>query len=88
MVLVEWLRRWTANPMLSTCVGLYTNVLFKLSFVAFFTLRHEQEKSHGASEIGELRRRIRQLEEENEEMSDNRLQLIGKLLFSPLVIYS
>ena len=37
--------------------------------------------SQGVSEISELRRRITQLEVENEEMSDNRLQLIGKLLY-------
>jgi len=48
--------------------------------VVLFVNRHEQEKSQGASEISELRRRIKQLEEENEEISDNRLQLIGKLL--------
>ena len=50
------------------------------SFSRFFSTRHEQEKSQGASESTELRRRIKQLEEENEEMSDNRLQLIGILL--------
>ena len=56
-------------------------VVFKLFLCRFvFTHRHEQEKSQGVSEISELRRRIKQLEEENEEMSDNRLQLIGKLL--------
>lgn len=47
-------------------------------FVVLFVYRHEQEKSQGASENSELRRRIKLLEEENEEMSDNRLQLIGK----------
>ncbi|CAH3023274.1 unnamed protein product [Porites evermanni] len=41
--------------------------------------RHEQEKSQGASESTELRRRIKQLEEENEEMSDNRLQLTDEI---------
>lgn len=41
--------------------------------------RHEQEKSQGSSESTELRRRIKQLEEENEEMSDNRLQLIDEI---------
>ena len=63
---------------------LCTNVSLKSFFFAFiFTHRHEQEKSQGVSEISELRRRIKQLEEENEEMSDNRLQLIGKTtLFS------
>ena len=50
------------------------------SFSRFFSTRHEQEKSQGASESTELRRRIKQLEEENEEMSDNRLQLIGIIL--------
>ena len=47
-------------------------------FVAHSVCRHEQEKSHGASKNSELRRRLKQLEEENEEMSDNRLKLIGK----------
>lgn len=42
--------------------------------------RHEQDRCQGASESGELRRRIKQLEEENEEMSDNRLELIGKII--------
>ena len=46
-----------------------------------FAFRHEQEKSQGVSEIGELKRRMKQLEEENEEISDNRLQLIGKESF-------
>ena len=46
-------------------------------FVAHSVCRHEQEKSHSASENSELRRRLKQLEEENEEMSDNRLKLIG-----------
>ena len=48
--------------------------------LSLFLTRHEQEKSQGASESTELRRRIKQLEEENEEMSDNRLQLIGIIL--------
>ena len=57
-------------------------VIFNLFLCRFsFTNRHEQEKSQGVSEISELRRRITQLEVENEEMSDNRLQLIGKLLY-------
>ena len=46
-----------------------------------FACRHEQEKSQGSSENGELKRRVKQLEEENEEMSDNRLQLIGNESF-------
>ena len=56
------------------------STVLTVTFVALFVNRHEQEKSQGASENGELRRRIKQLEEENEEMSDNRLQLIGKSL--------
>lgn len=74
--------------MFSARMGLYTNVVLKVFFFfgLFFTHRHEQEKSQGVSEISELRRRIKQLEEENEEMSDNRLQLIGKLLHFPLLI--
>lgn len=69
-------------------MGLYTaNLELKFFYITFyFTLRHEQEKSQGVSEISELRRRIKQLEEENEEMSDNRLQLTGKLLSSPFLI--
>ena len=53
---------------------------YNLLFYAFAS-RHEQEKSQGVSEIGELKRRMKQLEEENEEISDNRLQLIGKESF-------
>lgn len=41
--------------------------------------KHEQDKSQSTSENSELRRRIKQLEEENEEMSDNRLQLIDEI---------
>ncbi|KAJ7389653.1 Sodium channel and clathrin linker 1 [Desmophyllum pertusum] len=41
--------------------------------------KHEQDRCQGASESGELRRRIKQLEEENEEMSDNRLELIDEI---------
>jgi len=73
--------------MFSSLVGLYiaANLELKFFFVLFSILyhRHEQEKSQGVSEISELRRRIKQLEEENEEMSDNRLQLIGNLLYFP-----
>ena len=39
------------------------------------------KKNLSVSEIGELKRRMKQLEEENEEISDNRLQLIGKESF-------
>ena len=53
---------------------------YDLLFYAF-AFRHEQEKSQGVSEIGELKRRMKQLEEENEEISENRLQLIGKESF-------
>ena len=65
----------------------FTQFFFLSIFAFFFAHRHEQEKSQGVSEISELRRRIKQLEEENEEMSDNRLQLIGELLYFPLLVY-
>ena len=63
----------------ATRIHLFARIICSNLSLLFVT-RHEQEKSQGASESSELRRRIKQLEEENEEMSDNRLQLIGTLL--------
>ena len=65
---------------LSAILSMFYFTTYNLLFYAFAS-RHEQEKSHGVSEIGELKRRMKQLEEENEEISDNRLQLIGKESF-------
>ncbi|XP_068701911.1 sodium channel and clathrin linker 1-like isoform X1 [Montipora foliosa] len=41
--------------------------------------KHEQEKSHGESQNGELKRRLKDLEEENEEISESRIQLIDEI---------
>ena len=65
---------------LSAILSMFYFTTYDLLFYAF-AFRHEQEKSQGVSEIGELKRRMKQLEEENEEISDNRLQLIGKESF-------
>jgi hypothetical protein len=47
------------------------------NFTYWYFDRHEQEKAHASSENEELRRRMKQLETECEEMSENRLHLVG-----------
>lgn len=41
--------------------------------------KHEIEKSHGATQNTDLKRRLKELEEENVQMSDSRIQLIGEI---------
>lgn len=44
-----------------------------------FQYRHEQEKTQLNTENVELRKRMSKLEKESEEMSENRLHLVGKM---------
>ena len=44
--------------------------------------RHEHEKSHGESQNSKLKRRLKDLKEENEEILETRIQLIVKGLSS------